>query len=254
MTTMKCDMAGAAAVVQATFAIAELGLPVRGLDVRADGREHGLRQRDAPRRRAHACTAARTVEVLNTDAEGRLILADALVRATEQKPDVILDVATLTGHMVIALGDRVAGVLGSDDVVGGVLAAGETAGEAMWPMPIPEAIVERVKASKIADLLQHDWRPLGRRPVRRGVPARVHRRPALGPPRHRRPGVQHRRRLRPRHLGRYRLRRRHPGRLRAVAAPTRRRDGGSVSEDVTTDALRHGSTRGYRPCCFLRRL
>jgi len=69
---------------------------------------------------------------------------------------VILDVATLTGHMVIALGDRVAGVLGSDDIVGGVLAAGEEAGEAMWPMPIPEAIVDRVKASQIADLLQHD--------------------------------------------------------------------------------------------------
>src|SRR5690242_7842711 len=88
-----------------------------------------------------------TVEVLNTDAEGRLILADALVRATELEPDVILDVATLTGHMVIALGDRVAGVLGSDDIVGGVLAAGEEAGE---------AIVDRVKASQIADLLQHD--------------------------------------------------------------------------------------------------
>ena len=97
-----------------------------------------------------------TVEVLNTDAEGRLILADALVRATELGPDVILDVATLTGHMVIALGDRVAGVLGSDDIVGSVLAAGEEAGEAMRPMPIPEAIVDRVKASQIADLLQHD--------------------------------------------------------------------------------------------------
>jgi leucyl aminopeptidase len=69
---------------------------------------------------------------------------------------VIVDVATLTGHMVIALGDRVAGVLGSDDVVGAVLGAGETAGEAFWPMPIPDAIVDRVKASKIADLLQHD--------------------------------------------------------------------------------------------------
>ena len=98
-----------------------------------------------------------TVEVLNTDAEGRLVLADALVRATELKPDVILDVATLTGHMVVALGDRVAGVMGSDDIVGGVLAAGEDAGEEMWPMPIPEAMVDRIKTSQIADLSQHDW-------------------------------------------------------------------------------------------------
>ena len=98
-----------------------------------------------------------TVEVLNTDAEGRLILADALVRATEQKPDVILDVATLTGHMVVALGDRVAGVMGSDDIVDGVLAAGEDAGEELWPMPIPEAMDERIQSSKIADLAQHDW-------------------------------------------------------------------------------------------------
>jgi leucyl aminopeptidase len=104
-----------------------------------------------------AMYGGRTVEVLNTDAEGRLILADALVRATEAEPDVILDVATLTGHMVMALGDRVGGVLGTDDVVAAVVAAGERAGEPHWPMPIPEDIVERVRASKIADLLQHDW-------------------------------------------------------------------------------------------------
>jgi leucyl aminopeptidase len=95
--------------------------------------------------------------VLNTDAEGRLVLADALVRATEQDPDVILDVATLTGHMVLALGERIGGVLGSDDVVADVVAAGSEAGEFQWPMPIPDAIRERVRSSKIADLAQHDW-------------------------------------------------------------------------------------------------
>jgi leucyl aminopeptidase len=98
-----------------------------------------------------------TVEVLNTDAEGRLVLADALGRAVEQEPDVILDVATLTGHMVVALGDRVSGVMGSEEIVADVLAAAEEAGEEMWPMPLPEAIVERVHGSKIADLAQHDW-------------------------------------------------------------------------------------------------
>jgi len=97
------------------------------------------------------------VEILNTDAEGRLVLADALVRATEVKPDVILDVATLTGHMVVALGDKVSGVMGSQDTVADVLAAADTAGEEMWPMPIPDGMTERIHSSKIADLAQHDW-------------------------------------------------------------------------------------------------
>ena len=86
--------------------------------------------------------------MLNTDAEGRLILADALVRATEAKPDVVLDVATLTGHMVLALGDRVGGVMGTDEIVDAVIGAGETAGEAHWPMPLPEPITERVRPAR----------------------------------------------------------------------------------------------------------
>ena len=98
-----------------------------------------------------------TGEVLNTDAEGRLVLADALVRATEAKPDLLVDVATLTGHMVVALGDKVAGVMGSEDVVEQVLAASRTAGEEHWPMPIPEHMRERITSSKVADLAQHDW-------------------------------------------------------------------------------------------------
>ncbi len=155
MTTMKCDMAGAAAVVQATFAIAKLGLPVKvsTFAPMAENMVSGSAMRPGDVITHYGGT---TSEVLNTDAEGRLILADALVRATEREPDVIVDVATLTGHMVIALGDRVAGVLGSDHVVGGVLEVAEAAGEAIWPMPIPDPIVERVKSSKIADLLQHD--------------------------------------------------------------------------------------------------
>src|SRR5690606_33958537 len=98
-----------------------------------------------------------TVEVINTDAEGRLVLADALVLAVEEEPDVVLDVATLTGHMVLALGDKVTGVLGDDETVASVVAAGERAGEAHWPMPIPEEMDERIRSSKIADLAQHDW-------------------------------------------------------------------------------------------------
>ena len=99
-----------------------------------------------------------TVEVLNTDAEGRLVLGDALVLATESKPDLIIDVATLTGACVSALGDRVAGVLGNDDeLVDRTVAAGARAGEVLWPLPITPEMPEKVRtASTIADLMQHN--------------------------------------------------------------------------------------------------
>jgi leucyl aminopeptidase len=139
MGEMKSDMAGAAAVVQATYAIAALGLPIKvsTFAPMAENMVSGSATRPGDVLRMYGGT---TVEIQNTDAEGRLILADALVRATEQKPDVILDVATLTGHMVVALGDRVAGVMGSEEVVADVLAAAAAAGEEMWPMPIPDGM------------------------------------------------------------------------------------------------------------------
>ncbi len=156
MSEMKSDMAGAAAVVQATYVIAQLGLPLKVSTFvpMAENMVSGSSVRPGDVITQYGGT---TVEVLNTDAEGRLILADALVRATEQKPDLILDVATLTGHMVVALGDKVAGVLGSPEVVDDVLAAAKTAGEEMWPMPIPDSMSERIRSSKVADLAQHDW-------------------------------------------------------------------------------------------------
>ncbi len=156
MHEMKSDMAGAAAVLQATFAIADLGLPVK-VTTYAALAENMLG--GAAMRPGDVITmyGGKTVEVLNTDAEGRLVLADALGLAAEQEPDVILDVATLTGAMVVALGDKVAGVMGADDIVAGVLSAAESAGEDMWPMPIPEHMEERIHTTKIADLSQHDW-------------------------------------------------------------------------------------------------
>jgi leucyl aminopeptidase len=156
MNEMKSDMAGAAAVVQATLAIARLKLPVKVSTFvpMAENMVSGSSVRPGDVLTMYGGT---TVEVLNTDAEGRLILGDALVRATEAKPDVILDVATLTGHMVVALGDKVAGVMGSDEVVADVLAASERAGEDHWHMPIPAVMDERIHSSKIADLSQHDW-------------------------------------------------------------------------------------------------
>ncbi len=155
MATMKEDMAGAAAVVQAILAVARLGLPVRvsAFAALAENMVGAASMRPGDVLTTYAGT---TVEVTNTDAEGRLVLADALGRAVERAPDLLVDIATLTGHMVLALGDRMAGVLGDDDVVAEVLAAGEQAGEDAWPMPIPEPYDERIRSSKVADLAQYD--------------------------------------------------------------------------------------------------
>jgi len=155
MATMKLDMAGAAAVTHATFAIAQLGLPVRVSTFvpLAENMVSGTSTRPGD---VLTMYRGKTVEVSNTDAEGRLILGDALGRAVEAGPDAIVDVATLTGAMVMALGERVTGVLGTDDVVEQVLDAARTAGEASWGMPIPEEMTDRVRSSKIADLAQAD--------------------------------------------------------------------------------------------------
>ncbi len=155
MATMKEDMAGAAAVVQATLAAARLGLPVR-ISAFAALAENMIGE--ASMRPGDVLTTydGTTVEVTNTDAEGRLVLADALGRAVERTPDVLVDIATLTGHMVLALGDRMAGVLGDDAVVAEVLDAAATAGEDAWPMPIPEFFDSRIRSSTVADLAQYD--------------------------------------------------------------------------------------------------
>jgi leucyl aminopeptidase len=156
MSHMKSDMAGAAAVAQATLVIAQLGLPIKvsAFLPMAENMIGGASMRPGDVLSLYGGT---TVEIQNTDAEGRLVLGDAMVMATERKPDVLVDVATLTGHMVVALGDKLGGVMGDPDIVDKVLAASDTAGEDNWPMPIPEAMDERIHSSKIADLAQHDW-------------------------------------------------------------------------------------------------
>ena len=156
MHEMKSDMGGAAAVVQATLLAARLGLPVRisTFVPMAENMLSGAAYRPGDVVRHYGGT---TTEVTNTDAEGRMILADALVRATEVEPDAIIDVATLTGAMVVALGDQVTGVMGDEDTVASVLSASERAGEPMWPMPIPDEMRQRIRSSKVADLTQSDW-------------------------------------------------------------------------------------------------
>ncbi|WP_017935174.1 leucyl aminopeptidase [Nocardioides sp. Iso805N] len=156
MTHMKTDMHGAASVVQATLVIARLGLPVRvsAFVPMAENMISGAAMRPGDVITHYGGT---TSEMLNADAEGRLVLADALVRATEVSPDAIVDVATLTGHMVTALGDKITGVMGTPGMVEAILAAAEVSGEDAWPMPLPEIMDERIRSSKIADLAQFDF-------------------------------------------------------------------------------------------------
>jgi leucyl aminopeptidase len=92
-----------------------------------------------------------TVEVLNTDAEGRLVMADGLAYASEQNFDVILDVATLTGAQMIALGTRTSAVMGDDAIRQQIVDAAEAAGEDFWPMPLP-AHLRPALDSQVADL------------------------------------------------------------------------------------------------------
>ncbi|GAB3061348.1 leucyl aminopeptidase [Sediminivirga luteola] len=159
MEDMKSDMAGAAAAVQAVFAIADLGLPVKATAwlALAENMPSGAAQRPSD---IISIYGGRTVEVLNTDAEGRLVMADALALASEDKPDLLLDVATLTGAQVIALGNRVSAVMGADAAREAVVAAAERAGEQVWPMPLPEELLPTLK-SQAADLANVGKRPAG---------------------------------------------------------------------------------------------
>lgn len=159
METMKSDMAGAAAVLHAVVAAARLDVPVQvtGWLCLAENMPSGSAQRPSD---VITIRGGKTVEVLNTDAEGRLVMADGLVAATEEKPDVVLDIATLTGAQVVALGERVSAVMGDEDVREEVLAAARTTGEAFWPMPLPEELRAGLK-SKVADLANIGDRPGG---------------------------------------------------------------------------------------------
>ncbi|MEU7133943.1 leucyl aminopeptidase [Streptomyces sp. NPDC046261] len=149
--TMKCDMAGAAAVFAAVVAVARLGLEVNvtGWLALAENMPSGNATRPGDVLKMYS---GKTVEVLNTDAEGRLVLADALTRASEENPDAIIDVATLTGAMVLALGNRTFGVMANDDAFRTALyeIAGEV-GEQAWPMPLP-AELRKSMDTPVADL------------------------------------------------------------------------------------------------------
>lgn len=157
MPAMKSDMAGAAAIAAAIQAIAELEIPVAVTAYLplAENMVSGTSTRPGD---VLTMLSGTTVEAQNTDAEGRLVLGDALTLAVRDAPDVIVDVATLTGACVVALGDRIAGVFGDDATTAEIEAAAARTGELYWRLPIPEEQRKAVRAeSKVADLMQVNW-------------------------------------------------------------------------------------------------
>jgi leucyl aminopeptidase len=150
MENMTSDMAGAAAVIAATVLAAQLELPVSVTATvpMAENMPSATAYRPGDVLRMYG---GKTVEVLNTDAEGRLILADAIVRACEDSPDYLIDTATLTGAQLIALGNRTAGVMGTDEFRDRVAGIAKATGEGGWAMPLPDELRADLD-SKLADL------------------------------------------------------------------------------------------------------
>ena len=151
MEAMKSDMSGAAAVLAAVRAAAALAPAVNvvGYLALAENMPGATAQRPSDVITIYGGT---TVEVLNTDAEGRLVMADALARSADDHPDLLVDVATLTGAQLVALGPRIAGIMAnSDEVREGVVDAARRAGEQAWGMPLPEELRKGLD-SPVADL------------------------------------------------------------------------------------------------------
>jgi leucyl aminopeptidase len=151
MAGMKSDMSGAAAIVGAMSACRSLGVAtkVTGLLALAENMPsgHATRVSDVLVHRGGT-----TVEVMNTDAEGRLVLADALAYGAELGPDAMIDLATLTGAQIIALGTEIAALMGTDErLIEELRTAAQAAGERVWQLPLPEDYAEHLK-SEVADL------------------------------------------------------------------------------------------------------
>jgi len=151
MSEMKFDMSGGAAAIEATAAIAALGLPIRLLTV--VGATENLPS-DAAVKPGDIVTASngRTIEINNTDAEGRLVLADCLCHAVAEGAELVVDLATLTGAVIVALGSTYAGLMSNDDELAErIVAAGERSGELVWRLPLHEEYAELIKGT-YADL------------------------------------------------------------------------------------------------------
>ncbi len=160
MEDMKGDMAGAAAVLGTLRTVAALELPLHvvGLMPATENLPSGKAYKPGDVVRA---MNGKTIEVINTDAEGRLILADALVYAARYRPQAVIDLATLTGAVVVALGHHASGLFSNDDALADrLLAAGQTSHERLWRMPLFEEYGEQLK-SDVADLKHVGGRPAG---------------------------------------------------------------------------------------------
>ena len=151
METMKCDMAGGAATIAIIAAAARLKLPVE-VHAIVPSTDNMLGGKAFKPGDVYRSLDGKTVEVLNTDAEGRLILADALTYARKLQPTVLIDHATLTGACMVALGQWRAGLYATEDALRDrYLAAAKRSGEAFWPLPLDEDLKETIK-SPIADI------------------------------------------------------------------------------------------------------
>ncbi|MCH9721049.1 MAG: leucyl aminopeptidase [Actinomycetia bacterium] len=150
MHHMTSDMAGAASVIATMLLIADQQVPIDVIATvpMAENMPSATAQRPGDVLTQYGGT---TVEVLNTDAEGRLILADAIVRACEDDPDYLIETSTLTGAQVVALGSRIPGVMGSEEFRDRVAALSQREGENGWPMPLPDELKDDLK-STVADL------------------------------------------------------------------------------------------------------
>jgi leucyl aminopeptidase len=151
MEAMKTDMGGAAAVLAAVEAVAALGgrIPITAWAPMTENLPSGTAVKPGD---VLTTRSGKTIEVLNTDAEGRLILADGLTLAVEARPDAVIDLATLTGAAIVALGKEIAGLLGNDDeLLHIVRAAGSRAGEPSWQLPLPEDYAAHIE-SEVADM------------------------------------------------------------------------------------------------------
>lgn len=151
MSAMKTDMAGGAVVLGATLALAKLGSKINLMTIipAVENMPSGSAYRPGDVVRA---MNGKTVEIISTDAEGRLTLADALVYAETKKASTIIDVATLTGGCVVALGEKIAGLMGNDkEISDKLLGISERTGEPLWPLPLYDGYVKLLK-SDVADL------------------------------------------------------------------------------------------------------
>ncbi len=160
MDEMKMDMAGGAAVIGTMLAAALLELPINlvGIVPTVENLPSGTAYRPGD---ILTSLSGKTIEVLNTDAEGRLILADALTYAKRYNPKLVIDLATLTGACIIALGHHATAVLGNDQkLVQDLLQAGESSGERLWQLPLWEDYDQQIK-SDVADVKNVGGRPAG---------------------------------------------------------------------------------------------